>query len=191
MARVNRLLPLAALVFSLVPPLRAGAQSTIYRWADERGVVHFSDRGVPGKYASGAEERSVKPGERRPEGTPAPSTIPLSVSAGKRYVDVVLEGPYRTREMKMLVDTGAQMSLIDEDVAEDLDLEFVRDVQIIGVSGPTQGWIGRLKSLKIGDKEVDGLDIMVGPMPGLQLIGVDVLDELQLTIGPEALHKSP
>lgn len=188
---MDRFFRLAVLICCVALPLRAAAQSTIYRWADERGVVHFSDRGVPGKYANGAEERSVKPGERRPESTPAPSTIALTVSGGKRYVDVVLEGPYRAREMKMLVDTGAQMSLIDEEVAEDLDLEYVRDVQIIGVSGPTPGWIARLRSLKIGAKEVAGLEVMVGPMQGLHLIGVDVLDELQLSVGPDTLHEAP
>jgi predicted aspartyl protease len=187
---VNRLPALAVVACALALPGAVEAQSTIYRWADERGVIHFSDRGVPGEYAPSAEERSVKPGERRAESKPAASSIPLIVRDGKRYVEVTLEGAYRTRELQMLVDTGAQMSLVDEEVADDLDLEFVRDVQIVGVSGPTPGWVGRLKGLKVGDRELPGLDVMVGPMPGLRLIGTDVLDELELTIGPDTLHES-
>jgi predicted aspartyl protease len=158
---------------------------------DDRGVIHFSDRGVPGKYAALAEQRTVERGAPRAESAPAPASIPLTVKNGKRYVDVVLEGPYRTIEMMMLVDTGAQMTMIDEEMADELDLEYVRDIEIIGVSGPASGWIGRLERLKLGDKDLPGLEIMVGPLPGLRLLGTDVLDELEVTIGPEALHKGP
>lgn len=188
---MNPTLAVAALIFALALPSPGEAQSILYRWADDRGVIHFSDRGVPAKYAPRAEERTVEAGEPRPESTPRPSTIPLTVKDGKRYVAVTLEGPTQVREMMMLVDTGAQMSMVDEELADDLDLEFVRDIEIIGVSGTASGWIGRLHRLKVGEKELPDLDIMVGPLPGLQLLGTDVLDELQLTVGPEALHESP
>jgi hypothetical protein len=190
MTGVNRLLAAAAMACALGLAVGIEAQSTVYKWADERGVIHFSDRGVPGKYAPRAEQRSVSRGAPRPE-SKRPSPIPLTVKDGKRYVDVVLEGPYRTMELAMLVDTGAQMTLIDERVADDLDLEFVREAAIVGVSGVASGWIGRLERLKLGEREMPDLEIMVGPLPGLQLIGTDVLDELELTIGRDALHEAP
>lgn len=172
-------------------PCDAGAQSTIYRWTDDNGVVHFSDTGVPGKYAREAEERRVeaRPPQRSAH-PPEAKSVPLTVRDGNRYAMVTLESAFRTREMLMLVDTGAQMSMIDEELADDLDLEFVREVGIVGVSGVTPGWIGRLQRLKIGDEEVYDLDVMVGPLPGLRLIGTDVLDKLELTIGPDRLHKT-
>jgi hypothetical protein len=188
---VNRFLAFVAAGCALTVPFGVEAQSKIYRWSDERGVIHFSDRGPPGKYAPLAEERSVRAGAPREAGKPGPSSIPMWVKDGKRFVLVTLEGPYRTRDMMMLVDTGAQMSMVDEEVAEDLDLEYVRDIDIVGATGVASGWIGRLQRLKLGDREVPDLDLMVGPLPGLHLIGTDVLDELKLTIGPEALHQSP
>jgi gag-polyprotein putative aspartyl protease/Domain of unknown function (DUF4124) len=179
--------------FALALPVEVKAQPTLYRWTDDRGVVHFSDTGVPGKYARGAEERTVEANRPHTTGTsqPPPAPIPLNVHDGKRFVHVTLEGPYRTREMQMIVDTGAQMTMIDEDVAEDLDVQFVRDVGIVGVSGVIPGWIGRLQRLKVGDKELSDLEVMVGPLPGLQLIGTDVLDQLELTIAPNSMHKNP
>lgn len=107
----------------------------------------------------------------------------------QRFVRAELEGGQAIRDVLMLVDTGAQISLIDEGLAKDLDLEHVQDALLQGVTGSSQGWIGRLSSLRVGSEEIRDLQIMVGPRPGLILLGMDVLERLKLSVGPRSLQR--
>jgi predicted aspartyl protease len=88
----------------------------------------------------------------------------------------------------MLVDTGAQMSMIDEDLAGDLGLEFISEAGIIGVTGTAPGWVGRIQRLKLDGKEVSDWPILVGPSQGLALLGTDLLDHLELSVGSKSLE---
>jgi predicted aspartyl protease len=88
----------------------------------------------------------------------------------------------------MLVDTGAQMSMIDEDLAGDLGLEFISEAGIIGVTGTALGWVGRIQRLKLDGKEVSDWPILVGPSQGLALLGTDLLDHLELSVGSKSLE---
>jgi predicted aspartyl protease len=87
----------------------------------------------------------------------------------------------------MIVDTGAQITMIDEDTAAELGVEFVEEMGIIGVTGIAPGWVGRMRRVQIGDHEVRDWSVMVGPMPGLLLLGMDVLERLHLTVGKDTL----
>jgi predicted aspartyl protease len=89
----------------------------------------------------------------------------------------------------MLVDTGAQMTLIDEDLADELNVEHLEDVAIMGVTGSMPGWMGKLHSLELGNEEVRSPVVMVGPRRGMLLLGMDVLGRLKLAVGEEALYK--
>jgi predicted aspartyl protease len=92
----------------------------------------------------------------------------------------------------MLVDTGAQITLISETLAEELSLEHVQNAHIIGVTGTAQGWIGRLPKLRLGTKEVNNLNVMVGSLPGIHphFLGMDVLERLKLSVGLRNLQQS-
>lgn len=182
---VSRALFQAILIAGAVLPTQG--QSEVYQWTDDHGIVHFSDSNVPSRFAASA---AVLRGRRAP--TPgktagSPETVPMIVLDGKKYVRVFLEGR-RSREVMMLVDTGAQISLVDEAVAGDLRLEFVSEAEILGVTGTAHGWIGRLRRLRLDDLELTSLRIMVGPQRGLNLLGMDVLDRLELTVGADALE---
>jgi len=170
----------------------ARAQSSVYSWTDEKGTLHFSNAGPPAESAENVTRRIMRPHVPRP--VPASSDeIPfvfVGADSSRRFVPVVLEGGRRQKEILMLVDTGAQMTLIDEDLADELDVEHVRDAQIVGVSGAVPGWLGRLRSLRLGGEEIQGPHVMVGPRQGMHLLGMDVLGALNLSIGPEALEKA-
>jgi predicted aspartyl protease len=108
----------------------------------------------------------------------------------QKFVRAQLEGERGLREVLMLVDTGAQISLIDQQLAEELAVDHVQDAELQGVTGASQGWIGNLSSLRLGEEEIRDLPIMVGPRPGLVLLGMDVLERLKLSVGPRSLQRN-
>jgi len=180
-------LVLAAAVLFLAPP-SVFAQGSLFKWTDSNGVIHFSDSNVPREYAGEAEEKTHRR-TRVVTGQPetARTSIPLEARDGRKYVSATLEGPLHSRTIMMLVDTGAQMSMIDEELARELGLEFVSEAGIIGVTGTAQGWVGRVERLTLEGKELARWPILVGPSEGLALLGTDVLDHLELSVGVESL----
>lgn len=167
------------------------AQTTIYTWTDEKGVPHYSDSAVPAQYTNTVERITV-PRDLSPVMAPASESIPLVIlhnDPSQKFVRVVLEGARGSREVLMLVDTGAQITLIDEELAEELALEHVQDALLQGITGVARGWIGRLPRLQVGTAAVSEWPVMVGPLPGRLLLGMDVLEHLQLSVGPRSLDR--
>jgi hypothetical protein len=174
----------------LLQPEPLFAQSHIYTWTDEYGVTHFSDSVVSPEVMDKA--KSLTPSAKSSFRSSKNEDIPLMTfpdRPAQRFVRAELEGGQAVRDVLMLVDTGAQISLIDEGLAKDLDLEHVQDALLQGVTGASQGWIGRLSSLRLGSEEIRNLQIMVGPRPGLILLGMDVLEQLKLSVGPRSLQR--
>ncbi len=170
------------------------SQETIYSWTDEKGVVHFSNSMVPPQHLREAETAvaSTRPTVRAGDARDAVS-IPLVIlnnDPSQKFVQATLEGGRTSRDTLMLVDTGAQITVIDEDTAQDLDVEHVQDALLAGITGTSRGWIGRLATLKIGEEAITDLHVMVGPMPGRLLLGMDVLEHLRLSVGLRSLHRA-
>jgi predicted aspartyl protease len=195
--RVSRVFRRGVIGFSLLLSCSGAqlwAQTTIYTWTDEKGVRHYSNSMAPSR-DYGEVEQMVTPSHAA---TPASEfgvseNIPLVIlnnNASQKFVRATLEGERTTQEVLMLVDTGAQITLIDEDLAEELHLEHVQDALLSGVTGTAQGWIGRLPRLRLGTETVNDLYVMVGPLPGRFLLGMDVIERLELSVGPRSLHRS-
>lgn len=181
-----------ALFFGLNSPARLWAQTTIYTWTDEKGVRHYSNSTVPAQH-SGEVERMTMPSPASPSEAARAESIPLVIlndDSSQKFVQALLEGERGSREVLMLVDTGAQITLIDEELAEELELEHVQDALLTGVTGTAQGWIGRLRGLRLGTDTVNDLHVVVGPLPGRFLLGMDVLEHLQFSVGPRSLHRT-
>ena len=164
------------------------AQTTIYTWTDEKGVTHYSNSMVPTRHS----ERATTLVMPSPSsfGTAGSSSIPLVLlnnDPSQKFVRAVLQGEHSSKEVLMLVDTGAQRTLIDEELAQELDLEHIQDALLAGVTGSAYGWIGRLPMLRLGTVEVRDLHIMVAPVTGRLLLGMDVLERLALSVGPRSL----
>jgi predicted aspartyl protease len=171
---------------------RTSAQGAIYSWTDEKGVVHFSNSMVPPQHMEQAAKIEMPPPSSRSSRSGAADSIPLEIlnaDSSQKFVRATLTGEQDTREVLMLVDTGAQMTLIDQALAEELALEHIDSALLTGVTGSTVGWIGRLSTLRIGAQEVRDLHVMVAPIPGRLLLGMDVLEWLELSVGPRSLQR--
>ncbi len=170
----------------------AWAQGKIYTWTDKNGVVHFSDSVSSPQDFGRAKALATESRQTMPKGKGNTEEIPLVTFADRpsqKFVRAQLESGRGTRDVLMLVDTGAQISLVDQQTAKDLELEHVEEATLRGVNGVTQSWIGRLPSLRVGEEEIRDLRVLVGPQPGLVLLGMDVLDRLKLSVGPQSLHR--
>jgi predicted aspartyl protease len=170
------------------------AQSTVYSWTDEKGVVHFSNSMIPPQHLEDATKiqmpsRPTSPASRTDTADNIPLVI-LNDDPSQKFVRAELTGEQDTKEVLMLVDTGAQITLIDQALAEELDLEHLDNALLTGVTGSTIGWIGRLPILRLGQAEVRDLNVMVGPMHGRLLLGMDVLERLELSVGPRSLQRT-
>jgi len=178
-------------VFIILQAGTVWAQGKIYTWTDKNGVVHFSDSVTSPQDFGQAKTVTIQSRSTTQKGKGS-DEIPLVTFADRpsqKFVRAQLEGGRETRDILMLVDTGAQISLVDQQIAKDLELEHIEEATLRGVNGVTQSWIGRLPSLRLGDEEVTDLRVMVGPQPGLVLLGMDVLDRLKLSVGPQSLHR--
>jgi predicted aspartyl protease len=167
-------------------------QGKIYTWTDKNGVVHFSDSVSSPQDFSRAQALTPQSRPTMQKGKGGHEEIPLVTFADRpsqKFVRVQLEGERETRDVLMLVDTGAQISLVDQQTAKELELEHLEEATLRGVNGVTKSWIGRLPSLRVGEEEVRDLRVLVGPQPGLVLLGMDVLDRLKLSVGPQSLHR--
>jgi len=190
---IGREVALAAAVALLLATASWFATATaqaqaVYSWKDQRGVVHFSNSGVPAEHKGKARVRVMHPHSPPTTRHSNSKEIPLLAMGGRRFVHASFEGRYATRDVVMIVDTGAQITMIDEKLASDLALRVEQEAGIVGVTGAAKGWIGRVRRIRLGDHEVRNWPVMVGPQQGTLLLGMDVLDKLQLSIGRDRLE---
>lgn len=180
----------------LLLSLRGGqlwAQDAIYRWIDEKGVAHFSNSMAPPQHlkettaAVASSPALGRDTDRR--GTEVPLVI-LNNDPSQKFVRAVLEGERTSRAALMLVDTGAQITVLDQETAQELDIEHVQDALLAGVTGVARGWIGRLPTLRVGEDVVNNLHVMVSPRTSRLLLGMDVLEQLGLSVGLRHLHRA-
>ena len=181
-------------VIALLWLLQAGplfAQSRIYTWTDEYGVTHFSDSVVSPAVMDKA--KTLAPAAKSSaRASRSGEDIPLLVFPNRplqKFVQAEVEGDRISRQVLMLVDTGASISMIDESLAKELDIEHVEEVPISGVTGTSKLWIARVPSLRLGEDEIKDVHVAVGHQPGLILLGMDILERLKLSVGPRSLQR--
>jgi predicted aspartyl protease len=100
-------------------------------------------------------------------------------------IPVTIKGEERKRDFNLLLDTGAQRTVIIPKVKENLDLLEVNQesVQGIGVTGSSQ-YSTVMVNLEIGSINLVDVNILVGSLPGVlsryQIVGILGADVLQL-----------
>ncbi|MBN9287201.1 MAG: hypothetical protein BGO43_02170 [Gammaproteobacteria bacterium 39-13] len=100
--------------------------------------------------------RNVKP-------LTADISLPMNRISSKHYcVDVYINhrGPF-----KFLVDTGASLSVISQELANKLNLETVKRVKFSRNNSQFRGNLYRIPSLRLGSAEIYDYDMMVYPEP--------------------------
>ena len=118
----------------------AVVQAHILSWTDQNGITHYSNVGVPDNEASNAKTLHFEP-RPAPQRRSIPLTTPDGVST-RKFVDVMFESDQTRRNISMLVDTGAQMTVIDNSLAEALDIQPEQYAIISGLNGSVVGWVG-------------------------------------------------
>lgn len=87
--------------------LPAFASQTVWKWVDNEGVVHFSDRAVPGATKIEVSSSNTNAGTSRPAGLGSPpATMP--VDTGPSYRNFEIWKPVNDQNF---VNTGGQVSV--------------------------------------------------------------------------------
>jgi clan AA aspartic protease (TIGR02281 family) len=182
--------------------LTASAHSTIYKWTDQNGKVHFTDNiwAIPPEYRQQAEERSrgatptPRPGETPqipPATLPAADApeskhynIPFRRAGSMMLVDVVMD---RFLKSRLLVDTGATFTVISTAMARQLalNLDNAALIPLQSASGVFLAPLTKVKSIAVGEAIVQDVEVIVhdiaqGSTGGL--LGMSFLDNFQVTI---------
>jgi len=163
----------------------------MYYWVDDQGIQNFTGRleSVPEEYRSKAQQLSLPPTpspppELKPSQSPKKQTrIPFSPGS-PILVQVKINnmGPF-----KLILDTGAERSIVSPSVLSRLALPILNEPPVIlkGVTG--MGYADRvlLEFIEVGEIRVGPLLIAVFPtdLKGVDgLLGRDFLSNLNLTI---------
>ena len=192
---------LAALVPAvLLGGLVAGtASSEIYRWTDDDGQIHFTERleVVPPEHREAAV-RSVIP-STEPDPGPGPETGPPADafdvdpaalppahvrSRGRNQVVIpfVREGTLMrveavlndTVKAPFLIDTGASGVSLPSDVADQLGFRERPDtphIRVVTANGVVARPVVRLDAVEVGGARVEGLYATVSPSMDIGLLG--------------------
>ena len=190
--------------------LLAPAHAKIYKWTDREGKVYFTDNieAVPPEYRDQVEEKTSTPPPARLPETPGgpPSVGPSSqdASTGQHYtvkhhvvpllrigdallVDAVLGGSLKSR---LVVDTGAMLTVISTAVAKQLglDLNNAAVIPLRSVSGTFLAPLTKVRSIGMGDATVRDVEVVVHDIAfgeGVGLLGMSFLGDFQVTINAE------
>lgn len=191
-----RLIILLIIMLAVLVPSSYGE---MYKWVDEKGTVHFTDdpSSIPEKYRQDAETRKPPKETSTPQPLEKPkSSIPPKVSEPEGIVvdlvrkhelslaEVVLNG--RVKQY-FIVDTGASFTLISRQTAKELDLVIDENTPFMPVftaSSLIFTPLMTLKSVKVGDAEVENVDVLVYTMPSdsAGLLGNSFLNKFKVVI---------
>ncbi len=171
----------------------------IYKWVDEKGTVHFTDdlSSIPEKYLPNAEVRKTSmeiltPGVK--EKVPFLS-IPKTSEPEGFEVNLLRRGELWLAEVilnervkrHLIVDTGASFTLINQEIRKDLGLTLNENTPFIPmatVSGVILTPLMTLKSIRVGNAEVENVEAVVFNMPSGQdgLLGNSFLSKFKVVL---------
>ena len=165
----------------------------LYKWIDGGGNIHFTDEisAIPAEYLDQVEKGS----RQRTRGTPRVSTpaattattpanensFPLYTVGNRMFVDVVLNGSVKAR---LLVDTGAEHTVISSELAQRLSLNpnTTWFVPVGGVGGSALTFLSKVRSIAVGEATVSDLDVLVYDAGVSGILGMTFLGEFEFSI---------
>ena len=180
-----------------------------YKWVDDKGAVHFTDdlSTIPEKYREEVETRkspketsTSQPLEVTPTSFPARVAEPEGVtvnllrSGEVSFTEVVLNGNLK---QYLVVDTGASFTTISRGAARELGIaidEYTPVIPTITASSVIFNPLVTLRSVRVGEAEVENVDALVHNLPGgsAGLLGNSFLSEFKVVLdsvnGKMTLH---
>lgn len=168
------------LLLTLVP-----ADAEIYKWVDRDGRVHFTDTtaGIPPEYRNHIEEKTSTAPALQPTAAPTSYKIPLRRAGNAMLVEAVVDS---TRPARLLLDTGAEFTVLSTAVARSLALN-VKDAAVVplrSASGEFFAPMMKVQSITVGEAAVHDVEVIIhDATPGLDgLLGMSFLDNFLVTI---------
>ncbi|MBI2998965.1 MAG: TIGR02281 family clan AA aspartic protease [Deltaproteobacteria bacterium] len=164
----------------------------IFRWVDDKGVVHFTDNphNIPGKFRSHTERiktRETPPSQDQLKGL---SLDKVSVPLQKQGEVVVVQATLNEKtEAKFVVDTGASYTMISHATAKELEIDLGQKFPTLSfqtANGVVQAPLIKLDSIEVGGLQVRNLTAAVHdvfPDPSISgLLGLNFLSNFRLDI---------
>jgi clan AA aspartic protease (TIGR02281 family) len=182
---------LGALLVGCVSVTSPAIPSEMYRWIDEQGRVHLTD--TPPRSGGALQELKVyQPStpERAPEPSGSPVAGPGSIKmtptkpGGTVVVDVLLN---RRLTVPMLLDTGADFTVLTKQMARDLRLASLHHLptqEFKTAGGSIRLPIATVQSLRVGTAEAHDVEVAIdidGHM-AIGLLGMTFLRHFKVTV---------
>src|SRR5699024_6777654 len=94
----------------------------------------------------------------------------------------IASGAISGREVTFLVDTGATLVSVPEDLADRLGLERLARIGLETAAGPVTGWMTRLDEVRLGDIVQRDVRAAISPARSeTVLLGMSFLKDLEMT----------
>ncbi len=184
-------IPLVFFLFlSVVIPSRS---ADLYRWEDERGVVHFSDNehNIPPEFRENATRiRGLAPS--RPSNNPV-FTGRTTVRLKKKGLTAVVEATINsTTKANFILDTGASYTVISEHVAKELKIDLDKNhpkIRLQTANGVIEVPLVTLDSIEVSGLRVDDLAAVVHDFSNdtniAGLLGLNFLSKFRMDLDTE------
>jgi clan AA aspartic protease (TIGR02281 family) len=186
---------LVTILLALAFPLYAD----MYKWVDEKGIVHFTDdvSKIPEQYYQDVEERKapkeISPSEKQEKQSPPLMPQPtepeeFEVNLLRRHELLLAEVLLNNRiRQYFIIDTGASFTLINWQTARDLGLNIDDSTPSIPIFTASQlifTPLVALKSIKVGNAEVENVDVLIHNLPSASagLLGNSFLNKFRVVI---------
>ncbi len=156
--------PLALLLLLLVAaPIRS---ADLYRWVDERGVVHFSDNAhnIPEEFRDKTRRiRTItpSPSSNRPPQYGERASIPLKKKGMTAVVQATIN---EATQADFIVDTGASYTVISSAIAERANIDMEKrypKIRLQTANGVIDAPLVTLESVEISGMRVADLAVAV------------------------------
>jgi clan AA aspartic protease (TIGR02281 family) len=189
MGRGAAILLLSLLLAGL--PLRAIA-ADIYRWVDEKGIVHFTDNphNIPEKFRAGTNRIKAKESAPDPRALKSLSPDKASVPMQRKGDIVIVQATLNERaEVNFVVDTGASYTMISRATAKELSIDLndkFPTMPFQTANGVVRAPLIKLESIDVGGLQIQDLVAAVHdvfPDPSISgLLGLNFLSNFRLDI---------
>ena len=179
-----------ALFLCTIPALSVSAD--MFRWVDEKGVVHFTDNlhNIPQKYRASATRIKARETPRTQAPTNPVSPDKASIPFQKKGQVVIVEAVVNQKATgKFIVDTGASYTMISQATAKELEIDLERKLPTMPfhtANGVIHAPLVTLSSVEVGGMQLQDLTAAVhdvfpdGSISGL--LGLNFLSHFRLDI---------
>ncbi len=158
------------------------AQAGIYKWTDQYGKIHFSDKPVAG---------SKKQHLRSMTGISNPSFNLKRNVMHVPYQDIngsmVVQGQINNVRMRFIVDTGATLVVIPPNMAKKagINTQNAKTITIQTANGATQSYMVNIANMqveKLRQQSIPAAIQQVSPNANMGLLGMSFLSAYKMSI---------